>query len=247
MFALTKDVFHQRGNCSKAKESGILGLDLMKAYQCSVDIGNEILVVNGREKRLSIEGFIGCYSITVSKTVSKPPRSEIIVPGKVFVPEGSTLLVDEITIGPLYNKCINKCALTAKTIVSPSETAPVQLTNTKEDAKIVHSGTIIGQLSEVAQVDVSLPQEKLSGTNVLRTDCTVAEDRAESIITADAKGKGFFFEVRFLFAKHNLDLARTYVVKQQINKGDSRSIKQQPRMIPANLTEEVIKPSRNPW
>ena len=75
----------------------------MKAHRCSVDIGNEVLVVNGREKRLSIEGFLGCYRITASKTVIKPPRSEIIVLCKVCAPGGSTLLVGESTIGPLYN------------------------------------------------------------------------------------------------------------------------------------------------
>ena len=44
--------------------------------------------------------------------------------------------------------------------------------NTEEDAKVVHSGTTIGQLSEVAQDDVSLPQDKLSCTNVWQTDLT---------------------------------------------------------------------------
>ena len=62
-----------------------------------------------------------------------------------------------------------------------------------------------------------------------------------------------------MFAEHNLDLGRTDVVKHQINTGDSRPIKQQPRRIPAHLTEEVskniddmlakgvIKPSSSPW
>ena len=95
--------YYSEAIVAKLKIDGILGLDFMKAHQCSVDIGNEVLVVNGREKRLSIEGFLGCYRITASKTVSIPPRSEMIVPGKVCVPEGSTLPVGESIIEPLYN------------------------------------------------------------------------------------------------------------------------------------------------
>ena len=77
----------------------------MMAHRCPVDIGNEVLVVNGREKRLSKEGFLGCYRITASKTVSMLPRSEMIVPGKVCVPVGFILPVGESIIEPLYNKC----------------------------------------------------------------------------------------------------------------------------------------------
>ena len=80
--------YYSEAIISKLKIDGIMDLDFMKAHQCSVDIGNEILVVNDREKRLSTEGFLGCYCITASKTVSIPPRSEIIVLGKECVPEG---------------------------------------------------------------------------------------------------------------------------------------------------------------
>ena len=176
--------YYSEAIVAKLKIDGFLGLDFMKAHQCSVDIGNEVLVVNGREKRLSIEGFLGCYRITASKTVSIPPRSEMIVPGKVCVPEGSTLPVGESIIEPLYNKCRNECALTARTIVSPNETVPVRLMNTDEDAKVVHSGTVIGQLSEVAQVEVSLPQVKPSCTNVLRTDLTELLQKTEQNLTS---------------------------------------------------------------
>lgn len=37
---------------AKLKIDGILGLDFMKAHHCLVDVGIEVLVVNGREKRL---------------------------------------------------------------------------------------------------------------------------------------------------------------------------------------------------
>ena len=64
--------YYSEAIISKLKIDGIMDLDFMKAHQCSVDIGNEILVVNDREKRLSTEGFLGCYCITASKTVYLP-------------------------------------------------------------------------------------------------------------------------------------------------------------------------------
>ena len=111
--------------------------------------------------------------------------------------------------------------------------------NTEEDAKVVHSGTIIGQLSEVAQDEVSLPLEKLNCTNVITNRFNWPSLQREKA--------RFSFAVRFFFEKHNLDLGRTDVVKHQVNIGDSRSNKQQPRRIPAHLTEEMIKPSSSPW
>ena len=65
-------------------------------------------------------------------------------------------------------------------------------------------------------------------------------------IIAEGKGKRFSFAGRLFFANHNLDLDRTDVVKHQINTGESRPYKQQPRRISAYLIKEVIKCSSSP-
>lgn len=217
---------------AKLKIDGILGLDFMKAHHCLVDVGKEVLVVNGREKRLSTEGFLGCYRITAVKTVSIPPRSEVIVPGKICVAEGSTLPTRESIVEPLYNKSRNECALTARTVVSPRETVPVRLMNTEEDVKIVHSGTITGQLSEVDQVEASSPEVKSRYTNLLRVDLAELLQKTEGNLTLQQKEKatGFLLKYSSLFAENILDLDRPDVVKHNIDTGDSRPIKQQPRI-----------------
>ena len=185
----------------------------------------------------------------------------MIIPDKVCVPEGSTLPVGENIIEPLYNKCRNECVLTARTFVSTNETVPVRLMNTEEDVNVVHFGTVIGKLSEVAQYKVCLPQEKPNGTNMLRTDLTELLQNTEENLTLlqSEKARGFLLKYASLFAEHNLDLGQTNVVKHQINKGDSRPIKQLPRRIPEHLTKQVsknidemlaegvIKPSSSVW
>ena len=95
----------------------------------------------------------------------------------------------------------------------------MRLIYTDEDAKVVHSGTVIGQLSEVAQVEVSLPQVKPSCTNVLRTDLSELLQKTEENLSSlqREKARDFLMKYASLFAEHNLDLGRTDVVKHQIN------------------------------
>jgi hypothetical protein len=162
--------YYSEAIVAKLKIDGILGLDFMKAHQCSVDISNEVLVVNGREKRLSIEGFLGCCRITAAETVSIPQRSEGIVPGKVCVPEGSLLPTCESIVETLYSKTRNECEPTARTVVRPRETVSTRLMDTVEDIKGVHSGTVIGKLSEVNHIETSSPEERSICTNVLGAD-----------------------------------------------------------------------------
>ena len=79
---------------AKLKINRFFGLGFMKAHRCSVDIGNEVLLMAER-KTLSIVRFLGYIRIANAETVSIPPRSERIVHGKVFVTEGSKLPVGE--------------------------------------------------------------------------------------------------------------------------------------------------------
>jgi hypothetical protein len=169
-----------------------------------------VLVVNGCEKRLSIEGFLGCYRITAVETVSIPPRSEGIVPGKICVPEGSTLPTCESIVEPLYGKSRNECALTARTVVSPREIVPVKLMNTEEDVKIVHSGTVIGQLSEVDRIETSSPDERSQCTNEFRADLPELLQKSEEKRNSatEKEGKGFPFEILKFVCKKQSGLGK---------------------------------------
>lgn len=97
----------------------------MKKNKCSVDVNNETLIIKGHEKQMAIEGFLGCFRITAAKTVSIPPRSEVIIPGKVCVPIGSHIPSGESIVEPVDHIVGKQCALTARSVVSPGETVPV--------------------------------------------------------------------------------------------------------------------------
>ncbi|XP_062568864.1 uncharacterized protein LOC134230979 [Saccostrea cucullata] len=208
---------------------------------------------------MTIEGSLGCFRITAGKTVSIPPRSEIIVPGKVCVPEGSNLPYCESIIEPVdkYNK--QQSTLTARTVVNPQETVPVRLMNIEQESKVVHSGTVIGQLAEIDTVKDSLVNKESATTNVLRKDLSDLLHKSKDNMTPTQfqRAEGFLLKYTNLFAENSL--GGTGKVKHQIDTGDSRPIKQRPRRVPAHLTDEVykniddmlekgvIQPSNSPW
>ena len=162
--------YHNEAVVANLKADGILGLDFMKRNHCKVDISNEILDVNGQNKRMTVEGSLGCYRITAAKTVSIPPRSEIIVPGKVCVPEGSSLPYCESIVEPVDKSNKQHSTLTARTVVNVQETVPVRLLNIDQESKVVHSGTVIGQLAEIDTVQESRVNKTPSSNGVLRKD-----------------------------------------------------------------------------
>jgi hypothetical protein len=66
--------------------------------------------------------------------------------------------------------------------------------NTEEDVKIVHSGTVIGQLSEVDRIETSSPDERSQCTNELRADLAELLQKSEKNLTPlqKKKAKDFF-------------------------------------------------------
>jgi hypothetical protein len=62
---------------------GILGLDLHRSQNCTINVAKGSILIQGHEVCLQFDGQIGCYRIAMAETVNMPPRSEIIVKGKI--------------------------------------------------------------------------------------------------------------------------------------------------------------------
>ena len=54
---------HQMVVMSELDIDGILGLDFMKKYSCSIDIANELLLFQGQAVELVMKGKVGCYRV----------------------------------------------------------------------------------------------------------------------------------------------------------------------------------------
>lgn len=144
-------VIHNDALVAQINADGIVGLDLMLANFCSVDVSHKVLLLKDKRIPLLVEGYIG---ITAIKTVSIPPRAEILTDGQVLKDDNriptSTCLVE-----PFASGTPKEGFVTARTIVSPQETVAARLLNVGKEAKIIYPGTDIGQLSEVKVVESS--------------------------------------------------------------------------------------------
>lgn len=99
---IDKKTYHNEAVVTDIKVDGIFGLDFLMVNNCTIDTSNEVLSIHERDIKKSIEGYLGCVRIT--STVSIHPQSEIIIPGKVCLPDGSILPANDSIIEIVYKK-----------------------------------------------------------------------------------------------------------------------------------------------
>jgi hypothetical protein len=242
-FTIDKKTYHNDAVVTYIKVDGILGLDFLKTNNCTIDMSNDVLSINGKDIRMSIEGSLGCFRVTDVDTVSIPPRSEVIIQEKVCVPDGINLPKVDSIVEPNCKETINKSTLTAREMVHPRETVPVRLMNVSEEAKVLHTGTVVGQLTEIREVQKESLYYDTLASKGLRKDLADLLSKSESELTPEQrqKAKEFLIKYTHLFAENNFDFGRTEIVKHYIKTDDSRPIKQQPRPTPAHLMNKVDK------
>ena len=68
---------HQMVVMSELDIDGILGLDFMKKYSCSIDIANELLLFQGQAVELVMRGKVGCYRVRSGDNLTLPNQSDI--------------------------------------------------------------------------------------------------------------------------------------------------------------------------
>ena len=68
---------HQMVVMSELDIDGILGLDFMKKYSCSIDIANELLLFQGQAVELVMKGKVGCYRVRSGDNLKVPNQSDI--------------------------------------------------------------------------------------------------------------------------------------------------------------------------
>lgn len=238
---------------------GILGLDFMLANSCSVDVSHNVLLLKDKRIPLLVEDYIGCNRITSIKTVSIPPRAEILIVGQVLQDDNriptSTCLVE-----PFASGTPTEGFVTARTIVSPQETFAVRLLNVGEETKIIYQGTVIGQLSEV-KVVASSEEDMTEQSRKLRPDLVEMLKKTANHLKRKQKIEAhtLLYEYTNLFAKSDSDLRRTDIVRHKIDTGTNPPVQIPPRRVPTHLTKEidkhlddmlergVIEQSNSPW
>ena len=88
---------HQMVVMSELDIDGILGLDFMKKYSCSIDIANELLLFQGQAVELVMKGKVGCYRVRSGDNLKVPNQSDIEGLSIESLRNKSTLLTKTLT------------------------------------------------------------------------------------------------------------------------------------------------------
>lgn len=189
-------VFQNNALVAQINADEMLGLGFMLANFCSVDVKHKVLLLKDKRIPLLVGGYIDCNRITTIKTVSIPPRAELLTVGQVLndsrIPT-NTSLIELFAPGPPKEGFV-----TARTIVSPLETVTVRLLNVGEETNIIYPGTVIGQLSEVKLVESS--EKDMSGQRKKqRPDLLELQKKTDSHLTREQKREHIHSFVSTLF------------------------------------------------
>ncbi|KAK3090718.1 hypothetical protein FSP39_014054 [Pinctada imbricata] len=218
---------------------GILGLDALKECGYLLDISDARFISKDMSHTLPLtfEGRVGCFRITSCQTVSIPPRSEMVIQGKIDKQPNETLPLVGI-IEPSVKSLTNSRPLTARVLVATDDTGkiPVRLLNIEDTSKVVYKDTDIGQLESAEEVQVPQCQGE-----ILDEELEKLASESSRNLTQDEQSqvKDFLYKHRAMFAKSNKELGKATLVKHKIDTGTSRPIKQPLRTVPVHLTSEI--------
>ena len=247
----------------------ILGLDFLVANDCQIDMAGAFLSIGREEILLNKVTKVGedlqCRKVVLKETISVPPRSESIIPGRV----DGNFCQSWAEIGPMKGSTAN--FLVARTVVDlRSSVLPVRILNPTDRHQCIKAGTCVATCDPVVSVQevgaVESPTEPLT-----QEDGNVPVDvpdhlqdmfeRSTTCLKAKQKQKLSCLLVEFedVFAKDRTDLGRTNVTNHKIDTGSTIPIRQAPRRLPLFKREEarvavqemrkqgVIEPPTSPW
>ncbi|MCG8044653.1 MAG: hypothetical protein JAY66_03025, partial [Candidatus Thiodiazotropha taylori] len=238
----------------------ILGLDFLMTNKCKLDIENKVLEIKGKKCKLNLAGRLGCYRVTVSQKIEIPPRSEMIIEGKVSVP---VLRQNDLGLIEAVEKPIGAGnSLVAKALVYAKDKIPLRIINLDDEKQEIHPKTHVANLSFVDKIhpvkdksDISsCPEQVPSHVKDLyeRAVQGLSSDQCKAVAKLLTRHSTSFSE-------SDSDLGRTGIIKHKIPTGNARPIKQPVRRLPMHMNEEinaqiddmlqrnVIQPSSSPW
>jgi hypothetical protein len=141
-------IFQVTALVAELQVEGILGLDVIKRFDMIIDTKHGSLTLQDEDIPITYEGKFGCFRVVAQETFSIPPRSELVVPGRICI-ENSNQLPSPGIIERNWKASDMKRPLTARTLVQPIENiVPVRLLNVDTEPKVVYRNSEIGQYLE---------------------------------------------------------------------------------------------------
>ena len=239
----------------------VLGYDFLLQHQGAVDVSRQRLILGDQHIPCQLESRLpSLFRISLTQTVSIPPRSEMIV--KATVDNADTCVNNEMMYIETSPSLVEKSGvLVARSLVCPKEKqVPLRLMNTTNDTKVIYKKT----LAAVGEKPDALFQKEDSDGQVDEEIPPYLEDLFQrSTVGLDAEQtlqvKAFLCKYKHVFSSSKEDIGRTHLVTHKINTGDAVPVKQQPyrqpqakreetrRVIKKLLKANLIAPSSSPW
>ena len=236
---------------------------IFREHNCQLHLGEGTLTL-GDQKLVcdTVSDQSSVFKISIQETLSIPPRSEMIIEGKVH----PNLNDKELLIDGTKRDLQQSGLLVARCLVKPKECkVPIRVINVSDQELKIYKDTsaaiaeIEPNVSEVqTKNDTNIePDVDTSFTNYMKPlwdSCTKNLSKEQQELVRDLLQKHIK-----VFAKSKTDLGKTNIVSHKINTGDARPIKQQPRRIPLHKKEAareevqrmlkagIIEPSSSAW
>lgn len=144
-------IYNQNVIVADLSLDGVIGLDFMKTYDCTIDIKKGNFQVGGKCYKVELVGSLGCFRITSKEVVNIPARSEFVTYCNVIKPDQCCQSKDVLgLIEPSKRFLSSGKALVARTVgyIKDGE-IPVRMMNPSFDHQTVYPGTFVATLSTV--------------------------------------------------------------------------------------------------
>jgi hypothetical protein len=207
----------------------ILGLDVLRACNASVDVGRRVLRI-GREVSLCNRRARPRSSrLTLLDDEVIPARCERVVLAR----PDATMKAASALVEPSM-KAPPKGLYIASTLVEVRERVPVRIVNVADRDQVLSKGTVVGHVEPVAWTtpvgDQETPPPAPGPCEQLRG--VISDAKPNLDVKQTQVFEGLIAEFRDVFATNSDDFGRTDRVCHRIDTGDARPIRQPPRRLP---------------
>ncbi|MCG7869005.1 MAG: retroviral-like aspartic protease family protein, partial [Candidatus Thiodiazotropha taylori] len=245
---------------------GILGMDFLQDYDCSIMIGKRILKTSLGKLKLCKQRIGICAKIVMEDKIEIPARSEVFVkgftdricPGKVGLVEPSAEYSD-------------RGLLVGRTLVDNFKgEAVVPVMNISDKPIKIHGGVSLGKIHQVSSVSSEGDTSDLGkGVNPVDTSLkgelpdhlrNLVDESSANLCTGEKeKLQCLIHEFQDIFVGPDGQLGQTNLAEHFIDTGDAKPFKLPARRIPMfkmpvvnkeldrMLENDVIEPSSSPW
>ncbi|UYV84885.1 K02A2.6-like, partial [Cordylochernes scorpioides] len=256
------NIFRHEGYVADIMDECIIGLDVLRQFGLSIDIGQNLLRTSDEDIPLltsqQLHNF-QAYRVLALEDTQVLPHSECVIKGQLE----TTKVIPKFAILEGDSEAPSRGILVAKEpIDTGQDVIPVRVVNLYDSARAIKKGSCLGNAEPAVLIKRNHPvmQKSKREDNVPDHLQQVWEETMKELQPGQQKELATLLATYGnIFAKSSEGYGRTDLTKHRINTGESNPIKQAPHRIPLArrqeaetlvkemLDQNIIEPSSSPW